>query len=210
MPLEHILRAMQAQADGEIEKITRVAEEEAAALVAEADAEALKIRSRHRARVEPMLAAEAASLQNTAKLGALRATANAREELLVTAFRQAGDCLAQMRSTPAYAGIFRALAREAVEGLGDDLVARVDPRDVALARTVFAELHAQVEIQEQEIPLGGLEVMTRDGRIFIVNTLASRLERARGQLRGPVAAILADQAKPDKEWTTSTAMPMPA
>ncbi len=210
MPLEHILRAMQAQADSEIEKLTRAAEEEAAGLVAEGEAEAQKIRGRHRARVEPMLATEAASLQNTAKLGALRATANAREQLLVAAFNQAANCLAEMRASASYAALFRALAREAVEGLGTDLVAHVDPRDAALARSVFAELGVQVEIAQQDIPLGGLEVMTRDGRIAIVNTLASRLERAKGQLRGPVAAILADQAKPDKEWTTSTAMPMPA
>lgn len=210
MPLEHILRAMQAQADSEIEKLARAAEEEAAALVAEAEAEAQKIRARHRARVEPMLATEAASLQNTAKLGALRATANAREQLLVAAFTQAANCFAEMRATQSYAALFRTLAREAVEGLGTDLVAHVDPRDVALARSAFTELGVQVEIKPQDIPLGGLEVMTPDGRIAIVNTLASRLERARGQLRGPVAAILADQAKPDKEWTTSTAMPMPA
>jgi vacuolar-type H+-ATPase subunit E/Vma4 len=157
-----------------------------------------------------MLIAEAASLQNTAKIGALRATANAREQLLVAAFTQAANCLAEMRAAPSYATLFSILAREAVDGLGTDLVAHVDPRDVALARSAFAELGVQVEIKQQEIPLGGLDVMTRDGRIMIVNTLASRLERARGQLRGPVAAILADQAKPDKEWTTSTAMPMPA
>lgn len=210
MPLEHILRAMQAQAESEIEKITRAAEEEAAALIAEAEAEAERIRARHRARVEPMLIAEAASLQNTAKIGALRAKANAREQLLVAAFTQAANCLAEMRAAQSYAALFSILAREAVEGLGTDLVAHVDPRDVALARSAFAELGAQVEIEQQEIPLGGLDVMTRDGRIMIVNTLVSRLERARGQLRGPVATILADQAKPDKEWTTSTAMPMPA
>lgn len=210
MPLEHILRAMQAQADSEIAKITRASDEEAAALIAEAESEAEKIRARHRARVEPMLVTEAASLQNTAKIGALRAIANAREELLVESFAQASECLAQMRTSQTYAAIFRALARQAVEGLGGNLIAHVDPRDITLARSVFAELGASVQIEEQDIPLGGLEVMTPDARIVIVNTLASRLDRARGQLRGPVAAILADQAKPDKEWTTSTAMPMPA
>ncbi len=210
MPLEHILRAMQAQADSEIDKITRASDDEAASLIAEAEAESQKIRARHRARVEPMLVTEAASLQNTAKIGALRAIANAREQLLVEAFKQAANCLAEMRASPSYAAIFRALAREAITGLGGDLVAHVDPRDMALARSVFAELGAQVEIKQQDIPLGGLEVMTPDGRVMIVNTLASRLDRARNQLRGPVAGILADQSKPDKEWKTSTAMPMPA
>jgi vacuolar-type H+-ATPase subunit E/Vma4 len=193
VPLEHILRAMQAQAEGEITKTTQAASEEAAQLIAEAEAEAKTIRARHRARVEPMLLAEAASVQNKAKIGALRAAANAREQLLVEAFTRAQDCLADLRTSNKYPGIFRQLAREAVEGLGKDVVVRVDARDLALARTTFADLGVKAEIQEQPMPLGGLQVMTRDGRIAIVNTLASRLERARSVLRGPVAGILASQ-----------------
>lgn len=191
MPLEHILRAMQAQADSEIEKTTSAADEEATQLIAEAEAEAKQIHARHCARVEPMLATQAASLQNRAKLGALRATANAREELLVEAFKQAEDSLARLRTSPQYAAIFHALVCEALEGLDGDLVANVDPRDVSLARNTLAAIGAKVEIQEKTIPLGGVEVMTRDGRIVNINTLASRLERARAQLRGPVASILA-------------------
>ncbi len=199
MPLEHILRAMQAQADREIDQVTSAADEEAQQLLAEAQAEAQQIHARHCSRVEPMLATQAASLQNRSKLGALRATANAREELLVAAFKQAEDCLAEMRTSPRYAEIFHALACEAVEGLGagpasgtgESLVANVDARDVELAEKTFAALGANVEIQVKPIPLGGLEVMTRDGRIVNVNTLASRLDHARTLLRGPVASILA-------------------
>jgi vacuolar-type H+-ATPase subunit E/Vma4 len=209
MPLEHILRAMQAQADSEIEGITRAAEAEIAQLIAEAEAQAQVIRARHRARVEPMLVTEVAALQNKAKLGALRATAHAREQLLADAFDQAQARLALIRESKEYAAIFRALAREAVEASGGDLIARVDPRDVMLARTAFVELGASAEVETQPIPLGGLEVMTRDERVAIINTLAARLQRARGVLRGPVARILTEEPS-EKEWTTTTAMPTPA
>ncbi len=210
MPLEHILRAMQEQAESQITKVVTSANEEAAALVAEAEQDAQQIRARHRARVEPMLATEAASLQNKAKLGALRAAANAREQLLVSAFKQAEDCLVELRRSPQYPAVFGALAREAAQGLSGELVANVDPDDAALARRAFTELGVHAEVQTKQIPLGGLELMTRDGRVVIVNTLASRMEIARSRLRGPVAAILADQEKSEKEWTTSTAMPTPA
>lgn len=204
MPLEHILRAMQAQADSEIEKITRAAETEAAQLITEAETQAQSIRARHRARIEPVLLTEAASLQNKAKLDTLRAAANAREQLLKDAFAQSEARLAEIRGSKEYAAIFRALAREAVEALkgdpstdsGEGLIARVDPRDVTLARATFAELQVDAEIETQPISLGGLEIVTRDGREAVVNTLASRLERARTALRGPVADILSDKAKP--------------
>ena len=45
MPLEHILRAMQAQAESEIQNITRAAESETAQLIAEAETEAKAIRA---------------------------------------------------------------------------------------------------------------------------------------------------------------------
>ena len=210
MPLEHILRAMQAQAESEIQNITHAAESEAAQLIAEAETESKAIRARHRARVEPMLVAEAASLQNKANLGALRAKANGREQLLVEAFTRAQDCLAEIRQTEQYAAIFGLLAAEATTGLGDDLIARVDPRDVQIARAAFAQLGVKAEIQEQELPLGGLEVMMRDHRVIVVNTIASRLDRARGILRGPIAAILANSVKPEEEWKTTTPMSTPA
>ncbi len=222
MPLEHILRAVQAQADGEIEKITRAAETEAAQLIAEAEEQAQSIRARHRARIEPVLLTEAASLRNKAKLDTLRAAANAREQSLRDAFAQSEARLAEIRGSKEYEVIFRALAKEAVEALNGDpssfdsrsggsgqgLTACIDPRDAARARATFAELKVDAEIEIQPIPLGGLELVEREGRVSVDNTLASRLERARTPLRGPVAAILA--GKSEEEWKTTTAMPMPA
>ncbi len=208
MPLEHILRAMQAQADSEIERIMQAAQTEAAQLIAEAEQQAQSIRARHRARIEPVLLTEAASLQNKAKLETLRAAANAREQLLQDAFAQSEACLEEIRASKEYAAIFRALACEALRALKGDRIVRVDPRDAALARETFAQLGVPVEIETQPIPLGGLEIVTRDGREAVIDTLASRLERARTTLRGPVASILA--GKSEEEWKTTTAMPMPA
>ncbi|MDE3089088.1 MAG: V-type ATP synthase subunit E [Chloroflexota bacterium] len=208
MPLEHILRAMQAQADGEIERITRAAETEAAQLIAEAETQAQQIRARHRARIEPVLLTEAASLQNKAKLNSLRAAANAREQLLQDASAQSEARLAELRGSEEYEVIFRALAKEAVEALNGELTARVDPRDIDLARATFAKFGVWAEIETQPIPLGGLGLTEREGRVSVDNTLASRLERALTALRGPVASILA--GKSEEKWKTTTAMPMPA
>lgn len=210
MPLEHILRAMQAQADAEIEATTRAAEEEAAQLIAQAEEQGRAIRARHLARAEPALLAEVASLQNKAKLSALRALANAREELLKQAFAQAECCLSSIRQSPEYGAIFRTLAQEVVRELGSDLTAHVDPGDVELAQQVFAELGVDARIEARLTPLGGLEATTPEGRVVVVNTLAARLERGRALLRGPVARILVEQVQADKEWKTSTATPMPA
>jgi vacuolar-type H+-ATPase subunit E/Vma4 len=218
VPLEHILRAMQAQADAEIAQITRAADEEIAQLVAEAEAQAQAIRARHLARVEPLLAQQAASLENQAKLAVQRALADAREQLLNKAFAQAEARLAQLRESDAYPAIWRALAHEAMAALGDGattplaqpLIVRVDSHDVALARQILAEFGVLFDLQVQPMALGGLEVTTRDGRVVITNTLVARLERSRKMLRGIVAKILVGDLESNQQWMTSTAMPTPA
>ncbi|MBI5030596.1 MAG: V-type ATP synthase subunit E [Chloroflexi bacterium] len=218
MPLEHILRAMQAQADNEIAQLTRSADDEIAQLIADAESQAQTIRARHHARVEPLLANETASIQNQAKLAALRALTDAREQLLNQAFAQAQVCLAQMRESERYPAIFRALAREAVDALAGDsplsqeqnLIVRVDPRDVTLARQVFSELGTSFKIETEPIALGGLQVTTHDARLVVTNTLAGRLERARNTLRGLVARILVGPPESNKEWTTTTVTATPA
>lgn len=218
MPLEHILRAMQTQADDEIAQITRATESEIAQLIADAEAHAKAILARHHARVEPILANESANILNQAKLSTLRALTDAREQLLNDAFTQADVLLAQIHASERYPVIFRALALEAVAALGNEsatspghsFVVRVDPRDVTLARQVFADLRVSFEIETQTMALGGLELSTRDGRVVVTNTLAARLERARQLVRGPVAIILVGNPQANQEWTTSTVTPTPA
>jgi V/A-type H+-transporting ATPase subunit E len=218
VPLEHILRAMQAHADAEIAQIHRAADEEIAQLIAEAEAQAQAIRARHHARVEPLLAQQAANLQNQAELDARRALAEAREQLLNEAFAQAQARLAQVRPSNDYPAIFRALVHQAINALGNDiattseqrLIVHVDPADVALARTVFNELGVSCEIVPQTMPLGGVEIATFDERVVITNTLAARLERARKYLRGTIAQMLVGDLESHQEWMTSTAMPTPA
>ncbi len=217
MPLEHILRTLQAQADNEIAQLTRSADDEIAQLTADAESQAQTIRVCHHARVEPLLANESASIQNQAKLAALRALTDAREQLLNQAFAQAQVWLAQVRKSERYPDIFRALAREAVNALVSDstaqeqtLIVHVDPRDVALACQVFSEFGVPFKIETEPIALGGLQVTTDDVRLVVTNTLIGRLERARNILRGSVAKILLSTSESNKEWTTSTAMPTPA
>lgn len=218
MPLEHILRAMQWQADNAIAQIARAAEAESAQLIADAEAQAQTIRARHRARVEPRLAHETANIHNQARLNVLRALADAREQLLNDAFLQAEMRLGQIRQSDQYTVIFRALAREAVDALGIDvstapeskISVRVDPGDTSLASQVFADFSAPFVIETRPMPMGGLELTTHDGRVIVTNTVAMRLERARKLVRGAVAAILVRDAESNLEWMTNTDMPMPA
>jgi vacuolar-type H+-ATPase subunit E/Vma4 len=171
------------------------------------------------------MAAEAASFQNRAKLAALRAMADAREQLLVEAFAAAELHLREIRLSGEYPAVFDALAREALGALGAEdsvravsetagelpsFIVRVDPDDAELARNVFHALGARVQLEPYPIPLGGVELATPDGRIVVVNTLAARLERAREEMRGPVASVLVGRLDSEKEWLATTTMPTPA
>ena len=210
MSLEHILNAMRAEVASQIQDIYRTADEQSARVAAAAHDQAAAIRARHKVRAEQRLAEQAARLDNHARLEAARRTAATRHELLELAFQGAEQALAEIRQSPRYPAVLSALVREAVTGLEGDLVTEVDVHDVALTRSAFAELGIAPEVRVRDTPLGGLVVMSADRRVIVANTLASRLDHARGPLRGPVAAILSGCGTSENEWKPTMTMPTPA
>lgn len=192
MALKHILRAMEAEIEAEIQQIKAEAEAEAAAILAEARQEAEAIRQRHRQDVLPALRAEQARLINQAKLAALRARMAAREGFLEEALGLARRKLAGLRERDDYPRLLRASTQEALADLGSQVCLRVDPQDAELMAQIADELHLKAEIEPSLPCLGGLEARTADGRVVACNTIEARLEKAQPLIRQKVLAALED------------------
>ncbi|MFQ6058307.1 MAG: V-type ATP synthase subunit E [Anaerolineae bacterium] len=190
MALEDILRAMEAEAQGEVERLEAEAEAAAREILAEAEAEAKAIKERHLAKVLPSLRAEQARLLHEAKLAALREVVNAREGLIARAFALAEERLSQICAQDDYPRFLRRLTEEVVAELGDNLLVKVTSRDVPLMSQILADMGVRGTVQAGLNSLGGLEASTSDGRISLSNTLESRLKRARQLLRREIAALV--------------------
>ena len=190
MALEEIFRALEEQADKEFEQTLQDARDQAAAILEDATEEADAIREARVAEGERRAVNHAQQLVNAARLEGKKRVAAAKERAVTEAFEAVHEHLAKARSENGYVERFRALAEEAVEGLEGDMTVLVDPADIELATTTFADLGLKAEIKGELSTAGGLVVTVRDGRILRRNTLEDRLEKVRQNVQAQVAGML--------------------
>jgi vacuolar-type H+-ATPase subunit E/Vma4 len=174
------MREMKEKAAAEAEGIRKTAGEKAAGIREEVMAQAKKKLGAEREKMQ-------ARVREEARLDLLKR----RNEVADRAFLEATDRVLASRASPSYRLIARRLAEEAL-GLagGTDLVFHVDPRDEALFRGILTDLGRNCEIVADIESAGGLTVASRDGRFLVMNTLESRLSRARDLKKGEVFSVL--------------------
>lgn len=198
MALADILQAIEAEATAEIGQIEAEALRMADQILSAAAEEARGIRERHLREIQAPLQQERARRLNQARVAALTAISQAREQVLAEALARARERLAGLRADASYPAVLRKLAEEARAQIGGECVLRADPRDQAHLRAMFPG--AQLEC---DLPgWGGAAATTPDRRIAVINTLEARLEQAQPQLRQAVMQLLDDQ--PDDLWLTTT------
>ena len=190
MSVEAIIRVIETETTGEVDRILAAARERAAALVGEAEAAAQARVRLALERAEPGYRAEAMRLVNAARLRLLERRAEEAAVLVDGVFRAADERLAAIAADPAsqrwQEGLDR-LLEEAVRLAGQDAVVRTRGDDCpAVAR--FAErLGGRVEIVADPAMASGILARSADGRIDVDATLPCRLARARAALAEPVA-----------------------
>jgi V/A-type H+/Na+-transporting ATPase subunit E len=195
--LEAILDAIRASGAVAVAEIQQQARDEAGTILAEARTEAEKVRRAACTRTALPAQRERARIIHRARLLHLRTVGDAREAAIDAALGQARRCLAAGRSDPRYPAVLRRLTEEALAELEGSLedVARArleaDPRDEALLARLLGEQDLSVHVNYELDCWGGLIARSEDGRIVVINTLESRLERATPFLRRYLAALFA-------------------
>jgi len=131
---------------------------------------------------------------------AKKARLKAREEVISKAFEKAEEELEKIPKKPEYASILEGLVKQAcIEIGGGDLEVSVREEDVSIiddiskiARDVENETKVKTDVSLVGTDIGspGTVVKTRDGRVEVVNTFATRLQRMRPALRSEIARIL--------------------
>lgn len=190
MAIEDIFRALEEQADQEIEQILKAAKLQAKTIEQEAREEADRITQAKIAAVEETTRARAAKTVNAARLESKRNLAAVRDEAVDRVFSEAAKRLAALRGTPEYERVFRKLAAEALADVEGECEVRVAPADEALARAVVSELGRNCTVVPTLETTGGLEVASHGGRIVRRNTFESRLAKVRGLAQAKVAEVL--------------------
>lgn len=195
MSLEAILAAIRASGQRQVDENEQRAQDQAKAILADAREEAEVLRREARERAVMPAYRERARIIHRARMERLREAGDAREAAIDTALERASQCLAGLRADPGYPAILRRLTEEALSELQGSLedVSRArleaDPRDEALLQRILCELDLKLCVDYRLNCWGGLIARSVDGRVVVINTLESRLERAMPALRRCLAAL---------------------
>lgn len=197
MALEDILESLDAEARKQSADIIARAQGQAEKLIAEAkeDAEQILAASK-KAAVENSRSQEAKVLLE-ARFKAKKRVAEAKEVVIDKVFAEAESRIVSMRSGSIYSKVFKHLAREA---LGENsngqagLTLHVNPGDVNIAKAFFASERPanNVQIVGRDDIKSGVAMLLDGGRKTGINTLESRLQKAKKLLRTKVGATLFD------------------
>jgi vacuolar-type H+-ATPase subunit E/Vma4 len=190
MAIEDILRALDEQADGDCRVLVDNAKQQAKGILAEAKAEADRVRDAKVAATEAQVRSRAAQLVNAAKLERRRQIAVAQDAGVDKVYAEAGAALSGSRGTKAYDDLFRALTEEASARSVGDVAVQVAPADAALAKKVMSDLGIKGDIDSTADILGGITVISAGGRVYRRNTLDDRLVKVRKFVASEVAEIL--------------------
>lgn len=171
MGQRELLAALHREGDEQASAIRRTAEAEADRMRADAARRLDELRCGHEERRERLCTARQRDLLAEAEREASLVRLQVENELARGLRERSGKLLERQRDND-YAAFFKRLAAELPEAAWDTI--RVNPADTALA----AELFPTAAIEADRAISGGLEAVTSDGDLTVVNTLEARLERA--------------------------------
>ncbi|MHB8762314.1 MAG: V-type ATP synthase subunit E [Coriobacteriia bacterium] len=190
MAIEDIFKALEEQADSEVNQILHAATVQADTLEHEARDEAERIIRTRIAAAEEAVRMKAAKALNAARLQVRRDQASVRDSAVDAVFEKATLRLAGLRGTKEYERVFAALAQEAFAGTSGECELLVAPEDAELATKVVAELKVACTLSPTLESIGGLVVAMNGGRVVRRNTFESRLDKVRGLAGAKVAEVL--------------------
>jgi V/A-type H+-transporting ATPase subunit E len=191
MAIEDIFKALEEQADFEVNQILHAATVQSDAIEHEAREEAERITAGRIASAEEAVRAKSAKAVNAARLQVRRDMAAVRDRAVDDVFTEALKRLKALRGTAEYERIFTELAREALKGVESDCEVQVAPADAELAKKVIGGMGVTFTVAPTLDTVGGLVISTSNGRVVRRNTFESRLQKVRGLASAKIAEVMA-------------------
>jgi V/A-type H+-transporting ATPase subunit E len=197
MGLQDILEKIRESGNTQVQEIEKSTQSQVNEILAQARMEARQIEEDSRAIASAPAIAERARILHRARLESLRIVGGVREDLVDTAITRTRERLASLPADPSYPEVLRALTEEALNKLDSGETGKAqllaDPRDKALLKNILDNLKLDLPVSYELSCWGGLIAKSEDGRVVVINTLESRLERATAFLRRHLAALFEEE-----------------
>lgn len=174
-----LIEQMESEVANQIKAILDQAKKDAAAIEDEAKARVEELKQEARLRTEKRIQLERARRSAKILQAIKKEEAESKQALLDKAFDQAQTSLKGLDGKK-YDELFVALAADALADLDCEVEVSVKEGDKKKAEAAVKEAKVKAQVQENlKGQGGGLVVKSPDGRIFIDNTLFTRLSRSR-------------------------------
>ena len=197
MGLQAILEKIRASGDVQVQEIEKTTQSQVSEILAQARMEARQIEEDSRAIASAPAIAERARIFHRARLESLRIVGDVREDLVDTAITRTRERLASLRTGLSYPMVLHRLTEEAFTELASDGAGKAqllaDPRDRSLLKNILNDLKLDLPVSYELNCWGGLTAKSEDGRVVVINTFESRLERATAFLRRHLAALFEEE-----------------
>ena len=190
MALEDIFRALEEQAEQECQQILEDARDQSDVILEEAQEQAEEIRNKLVSEAEKETRLKASQSINSSRLENKKKTAAIKQAAVVGVFDRVLQKAQEIRGSNSYEATFKALLKEAMDGLEGDAQVLVDPADIDLARSALSEMDVFAEVKPDISTSGGVVVVTGGGRIMRRNTIEDRLDKIQQHIQADVAEIL--------------------
>ncbi|HLE92834.1 MAG TPA: V-type ATP synthase subunit E [Anaerolineales bacterium] len=201
MSLQAILEKIRASGETQVQEIEKGAQSQVNGILAQARVEARQIEEDACANASAPAIAERARILHRARLESLRIVGDVREDLVDTAITRTRERLAAVRADSSYPSVLRTLTEETLAELASGGKAQLlaDPRDRELLKNILGDLKLDLPVSYELNCWGGLIAKSEDGRVVVINTFESRLERATAFLRHCLAALFEEEQTETKQ-----------
>ncbi len=191
MAYEDLIKAIEANAEERVGEIRQKAESQAAEILRRAREQVPQIKEPLRETAVRQAGIERnriiSGITKDTKLQVMKAKADISDRV----YELAGQELEKSRQRPRYEVSFKQFLQESLAEMeGEQTRIHIDPHDDALCRKLLAELSLDPEIVADLHCAGGLNVSSGDDTFVVLDTVESRLKKAKEALRPEVFSIL--------------------
>lgn len=189
MDIADILDAIEASGVEQIEAIRKKAQEEADERLNAAGKEAKEIREKVCSEIVRSAERQRRKMLHETNLKCLQIEEQARGKLIDEFLKRTRERLKNSREDERYPDILHRLTDDAVKALADSLngdesvIIESDPRDEEHIRKILHVLSWDGKSKGEYQCWGGVIASSGDGRVKVINTLETRMERAMPYLR---------------------------
>jgi V/A-type H+/Na+-transporting ATPase subunit E len=199
MGLQGVLESIQASGEAQLGELEAQTNRLVREIHAEAEAQVRAIQQETRDAALAEASAERARILHQARLEVLHDQGGVREALIQATLDQVRGWLRNLRVAESYPYILRRLADESLKEIADftnlmqEIHLDADPRDQDILSDIVSGLGLKIKVNYSLDSWGGLIARSEDGRIVVINTLESRLDRAIPHLSRYLAAFYEDE-----------------